>query len=55
MHPATLSTLELCQIGLDSLCATVRKLDPQWTPQLDSTWREQMRPGISLIASLYNR
>lgn len=44
---------ELYEIWLDSLCATVKKLDPQWTEQLEADWREQMRPGITLITSLY--
>ncbi len=46
---------ELYELWLDSLCATVKKLDPNWTDELEADWREQMSPGISLITSLYEQ
>ncbi len=44
---------ELYEIWLDSLCETAKRLDPGWTPDLESSWRERMAPGIALITSLY--
>ena len=43
----------LYELWLDSLCATVKQLDPDWTEALEQDWRVQMRPGVSLITSLY--
>ncbi len=44
---------ELYELWLDSVCATVEKLDPQWTPELETAWRAQLRPGIEVITSMY--
>ena len=44
---------ELYEVWLDSLCATVKELDPEWTAELEDQWREKMRPAISLITSKY--
>jgi len=46
---------ELYELWLDSLCATVMQLDPDWTEELEQDWRVQMRPGVSLITSLYGQ
>ena len=40
-------------IWLDSVCETVKDLDPEWTPKTERFWRERMAPGIALITSLY--
>lgn len=45
---------ELYELWLDSLCATVKQLDPDWSDELELAWREEMRPGISLITSFYD-
>ncbi len=44
---------ELYELWLDSLCETVKRMDPEWTPEIEREWRERMRPGIELITSLY--
>ncbi len=44
---------ELYELWLDSVCDTVKTMDPEWTAALESAWREQLRPGISLITSFY--
>jgi len=38
---------------LNSLCATVKALDPEWTPILDKRWRERMQDGIQVITSQF--
>ncbi len=44
---------ELYEVWLDSLCATVKKLDPEWTEALETQWWQKMRPAIALITSMY--
>lgn len=44
---------ELYELWLNSLCKTVERLDPNWTPELDAIWRKSMRPAIEVITSLY--
>ena len=44
---------ELYETWLDSLCLTVQQMDPEWTEELETAWRDKMRPGIELITSLY--
>ena len=44
---------ELYELWLDSLCETVKGLDPEWSPELEQLWRDRMAPGIALITSLY--
>ena len=43
----------LYDLWLDSVCSTVTRLDPDWTPELEAAWREQLRPGIDAITALY--
>ena len=43
----------LYELWLDSVCEAVRKMDSEWTPALERAWRDQLRPGIALITSLY--
>ena len=44
---------ELYELWLDSLCETVKRMDTEWTPEVEREWRDRMRPGIELITSLY--
>ncbi len=44
---------DLYDLWLDSVCETVKRMDPEWTPQVERAWRERMAPGIALITSLY--
>ena len=44
---------DLYELWLNSLCATVKRLDPHGTPELDALWRQAMRPAIEVITSLY--
>ncbi len=44
---------DLYELWLDSVCDTVKTMDPEWTTALEPAWRRQLRPGISLVTSLY--
>ncbi len=44
---------ELYETWLNSLCETVKQMDPHWTETLEISWKNHMRPGIDLITSLY--
>ncbi len=44
---------ELYELWLDSLCETLEVHDPEFSPELLATWREEMRDGIELIISRY--
>ncbi len=41
------------ELWLDSLCETLEEHDPEFSPELEATWREEMRNGIELIISQY--
>ena len=43
----------LYELWLNSVCATVRLLDPEWDERLDRQWRVRLRPGIQLITAAY--
>jgi len=43
----------LYELWLDALCESLARHDPAWRPDLDSQWRQAMRPGITLMTSLY--
>ena len=43
----------LYELWLDSVCATVKRMDPDWTPAIEAGWRNQLRPGIEAITALY--
>lgn len=45
---------ELYELWLDSLCETVKRMDPEWTPEVEREWRDRMRPAIELMTSLYS-
>jgi hemoglobin-like flavoprotein len=38
-------------LWLDSLCEALAQHDPEFTPRLEQTWREAMRPGIDVMTS----
>ena len=40
-------------LWLDSLCETVKRHDPQYTPALEQQWRMRMGEGIECIVSAY--
>ena len=43
----------LYELWLDSICETVKALDPEWTEQLEDHWRLRLRAGMQIITSLY--
>lgn len=43
----------LYDLWLDSLCETVKGLDPEWTAELEQQWRVRMRAGIQFITAAY--
>lgn len=45
--------LELYQLWLDALCECVERHDPEYTPELESKWRDTMKPGIDLMIAMY--
>ncbi len=44
---------ELYEVWLDSVCQTVKQMDPDWTSEVEREWRDRLRAGIDLITSLY--
>ncbi len=44
---------ELYEVWLDSVCQTVKQMDPDWTSKVEREWRDRLRAGIDLITSLY--
>ena len=40
-------------VWLDVLCATLRRHDSEFGPELESAWRERMRAGIDVMTSRY--
>ena len=40
-------------LWLQSLIDTIREHDPQFDPQIESSWREAIGPGIELIRNAY--
>ncbi len=47
IHPA------LYEHWLDSVCATVKALDPEWSVELERKWRVRMRPGMQIVMAAY--
>jgi hypothetical protein len=35
------------------LLATVRSLDPRYTPEVEQAWREALEPGLAFMQSRY--
>jgi len=46
---------ELYDLWLDSLLATVREVDPSWSPGVEQAWESVMTVGIAYLVSRYNR
>ena len=46
---------ELYDLWLDSLLATVREVDPSWSPEVEHAWESVMTVGIAYLVSRYNR
>lgn len=44
---------EWYSLWLDSLMKTVRKHDPEYSPELEKAWIEVLTPGIDLIRGAY--
>ena len=44
---------EWYNLWLDALMTTVRKHDPEYTPDLDRAWRDALGPGIEIIRGAY--
>lgn len=40
-------------LWLDSLCETVARLDPDYSDELENTWRKQMQTSIDFIIERY--
>ena len=43
----------LYEVWLDSICRTVRTMDPHWDESLERKWRVRLRPGIQIIMAAY--
>ena len=43
----------LYELWLDSVCDTVKSLDPEWNDDLDRRWRVRLRPGMQVIMAAY--
>ena len=44
---------KLYEFWLDSICDTVRKLDPDWSNELERKWRVRLRAGMQVIMAAY--
>ena len=44
---------DLYELWLDSICATVKELDPEWSDELERKWRVRMRAGMQVIMAAY--
>jgi hemoglobin-like flavoprotein len=56
-HGATQMAIgaELYDLWLDSLLATGREVDPDWTPEVEDAWERVMAVGIAYLLTRYNR
>ena len=43
----------LYELWLDSICKTVKALDPDWTRSLEDHWRVRLRAGMQIIMAAY--
>ncbi len=43
----------LYELWLDSICQTVKAMDPEWTDELDEHWRLRLRAGMQIIMAAY--
>lgn len=44
---------ELYPLWINSLLSTVKKFDPQYSDELEKSWRTVLEPGISFFTSKY--
>ena len=44
---------DLYELWLDSICAAVKELDPEWSDELDRKWRVRMRAGMQVVMAAY--
>ena len=44
---------KLYELWLDSICATVKELDPEWTQSLEDHWRVRLRAGMQIVMAAY--
>ena len=44
---------ELYGLWLDALCEAISRHDPHYTPALEDSWRQAMRPAIELLIAAY--
>ncbi len=44
---------ELYTYWLDALCESIKKHDPEYTPELEQQWRDTMRAGIDMMIAMY--
>ena len=44
---------KLYELWLDSVCQTVKLLDPEWSDNLERKWRVRLRPGVQMIMAGY--
>ncbi|MDO6749883.1 globin, partial [Gilvimarinus sp. 1_MG-2023] len=40
-------------LWLDALMETLARHDPQFSPELEATWRRTLKPSIDMIKSMY--
>ena len=41
-------------LWLDALMETLSRHDPEFTPELEQTWRRTLQPSIDMIAGMYH-
>jgi hemoglobin-like flavoprotein len=46
-------SLGLYGLWLDALCESIQAHDPEYSPELETLWRESMQEAIDLITSMY--
>ena len=44
---------KLYELWLDSICATVKQLDPEWSQSLEDHWRVRLRAGMQIVMAAY--
>ncbi len=44
---------KLYELWLDSICQTVKVLDPEWSQSLEDHWRVRLRAGMQIIMAAY--
>lgn len=44
---------KLYELWLDSICEAARKLDPDWSDELERKWRVRLRAGMQVVMAAY--